>query len=25
MCSKGDGAWAQAERMNFARMRCGSR
>ncbi len=25
MCSKGDEPWAQAERMNFARMRCGSR
>ena len=25
MCSKGDELWAQAGRMNFARMRCGSR
>jgi uncharacterized protein len=25
MCSKGDEPWAQAERMNFARTRCGSR
>ena len=25
MCSKGDEAWAQSGRMNFARMRCGSR
>lgn len=25
MCSKGDEPWAQAGRMNFARMRCGSR
>jgi hypothetical protein len=25
MCSKGDESWAQAERMNFARMRFGSR
>jgi transposase-like protein len=25
MCSKGDEQWAQAKRMNFARMRCGSR
>jgi hypothetical protein len=25
MCSKEDDAWAQSGRMNFARMRCGSR
>jgi len=25
MCSKGDELWAQSGRMNFARMRCGSR
>jgi type IV secretion system T-DNA border endonuclease VirD2 len=25
MCSKGDDAWAQSGRMNFARTRCGSR
>ena len=25
MCSKGDEVWAQSGRMNFARMRCGSR
>jgi hypothetical protein len=25
MCSKGDEPWAQTGRMNFARMRCGSR
>jgi hypothetical protein len=25
MCSNGDEPWAQPERMNFARMRCGSR
>ena len=25
MCSKGDDLWAQSGRMNFARMRCGSR
>ena len=25
MCSKGDEPWAQSGRMNFARMRCGSR
>ena len=25
MCSKGDESWAQSGRMNFARMRCGSR
>lgn len=25
MCSKGDELWGQAKRMNFARMRCGSR
>ena len=25
MCSKGDEPWAQEERMNFAKMRCGSR
>jgi hypothetical protein len=25
MCSKGDEPWAQSGRMNFAKMRCGSR